>query len=486
MSTQVVIFVCYFIVILAIGYIGLRATRTDTDYFIAGGNLGWVIGGASIASTQMSSGLFIGTIGLMYAVGWSFGWVVFVFPIAYWFMVAVIAPRFTRQRKLSLPEFIAARYYSDAARVVAAIIILIAFVVYISAQVVAGGLIANTIFGIPTRTGMVVFTVILIAYTVVGGMVAVVYTDFLQMMIMLLGAAIAVPIVLRQVGGLDNLFVLVQEANPVALTWEGMAPSLLFTLGLAFLLGAIARPEQLVRFYAMKDMRTIRRGIGFVIILVGLAHTLVFFLALGSRVLFPGIGGGDLAMPLITQNAMPLFLGTILLAAVGAAMMSTVDSVLIVAGAALSHDIYGTVRRESSMQRRVLIARIATVVVGVIPLGMLLLGFAEGELVQIIVALFSALMGAAFLVPVVAGVLWRRATREGAIASMIGGVTATFLWRQFGDTDAIDPVVPGFLTALVLMVGVSLLTARPPASATDPFFAPEPVEPGPEPAVSRS
>ena len=478
MPTQIIIFAGYFLVVLGIGYFGLRATKDDTDFFIAGGNLGWIIGGATVASTQMSSGLFIGTIGLMYTVGWSFAWVVFVFPIAYWFMVAVIAPRFTRQRKLSLPDFFATRYHSDAARVIAAIIILIAFVVYISAQVVAGGLIANTVFGIPAQTGMVIFTLILITYTVIGGMVAVVYTDFLQMMIMLLGAVIAVPIVLRQVGGLDNLFVLASEANPVALTWEAMPPSLLFTLGLAFLLGAIARPEQLIRFYAMKDMATIRRGIGFVIILVGAAHALVFLLALGSTVLFPNMGVGDLAMPLITQTAMPLFLGTVMLAAVAAAMMSTVDSVLIVAGAALSHDIYGTIRKDSDPRRRVMIGRIGTVVVGLIPLGLLLAGFAEGELVQLIVALFSALMGAAFLVPVVAGVLWKRATREGAISSMIGGVTATILWRQLGDTEFIDPVVPGFLTALVLMVVVSYLTPAPPAEATDPFFSDEPAVTG--------
>jgi SSS family transporter len=466
----------FLLLTLGLGYVGLRMTRDDQDFYIAGGNLGWAVGGASIAATQMSSGLFIGTIGVIYAVGWSFAWVVFVFPAAYWLMVAVIAPRFTRQRKVSLPDFIADRYYSQAARVIAALVILIAFVVYISAQVIAGGLIANALFGVSLTTGMIAFTLIVLAYTAIGGMVAVVYTDFLQMMVMIVGAAFAVPIVLAQTGGFNSMLALMDSAAPLSFTWEALPPSLLITLSLAFFLGAVARPEQLVRFYAMKDMATIRKGIGFVIILVGVAHTLVFILALGSRVLFPALGTGDQAMPVLAVNALPVFLGTVLLTAVAAAMMSTISSVLLVAGAALAHDIYGTLRPSGSPERRVLIARVGTVVVGLVPLLLVLTGFGAGELVQFIVALFSALMGAVFLVPVVAGVLWRRATREGAIAAMLGGLAGTLGWRLWGDTSMIDPVLPGFVAALGLMVVVSLLTPEPPASATDPFFTDGPAD----------
>src|SRR5690625_2318886 len=167
--TETLVIGAYLLLTLGLGYLGLKLTKNDDDFYIAGGKLGWAVGGGTIAATQMSSGLFIGTIGIIYAVGWSFAWVVFVFPLAYWLMVAVIAPRFTRQRKISLPDFVAARYYSKTARVIAAIIILIAFTVYISAQVIAGGLIGNALFGIPVQTGMVGFMVIVLAYTVIGG-----------------------------------------------------------------------------------------------------------------------------------------------------------------------------------------------------------------------------------------------------------------------------------------------------------------------------
>ncbi len=474
MDIQIIVFVGYFILLLVIGIVSYKNTENAQDYWIAGGNLGWAVGGASIASTQMSSGLFIGTIGTMYAVGWSFGWIVLVFPFAYWFMVAFIAPRFTRVKRNSLPDFIETRYYSKNARIIAAIIILVTMVVYIQAQIVAGGLIANIIFGIPTEQGMLLFTAILIIYSVIGGMMAVMYTDFVQMMVMVLGAIISVPLAIRHMGGTDNLLSYVQSVSPITFTWEGMPPAVLFTMGLAFLLGAVARPEQLVRFYAMKDMKTIRKGILFTIILVGVAHFFVYYLALSSTVLFPALPTGDLAMPMIATSVLPPLIGGILLAAVTSAMMSTVDSLLIVAGSALSNDIYQPIfDSKASEKRKIWVGRIGVVIAGTVPVVLLLFGIGQGELVQIMVALFSALMASSFLMPVVLGVLWKRTTKEGAISAMIGGLLACFGWRMLGFHSFLDPVVAGFIVSTILIVVVSLITPAPPKYATDPFFKSE-------------
>ena len=151
-------------------------------------------------------------------------------------------------------------------------------------------------------------------------------------------------------------------------------------------------------------------------------------------------------------------------------MMSTVDSLLIVAGSALSVDIYqNLIHPEVTPKRRLFVDRAGIVVVGAIPVVLLLSGVGEGELVQFIVLLFTALMAAAFVMPVVGGVFWRRATKEGAAAAMLGGVTATFLWEIWG-SEAIDPVLPGFIASALLWVGVSLLTPPPPAAAVEPYF----------------
>ena len=470
MSGQVTVFVIYFLVVFALGWLSMRRTRGEKDYWIAGGNLGWVLGGATIAATHTSAGSFIGTIGVMYTAGWSFGWLILAIPLAYWFMAAVLAPRFTKVKELTLPAFIEARYYSKSVRALAAAIILIATVVYIQAQIVAGGLIASTVFGIPTRTGMVGFTLVLLAYTVVGGMMAVVYTDFLQLIVMTLGVMVAIPLAIRQVGGVDELFTLVEAVNPLTFSWASMPPTLLFTLGLAFMLGSVSSPAQLIRLYAMRDMRAIRRGILLAIVLITSINLMVFILSLVAVVLFPALPTGDLAMPMLARTVLPPFLGGIMLAAITSAMMSTVDSLLIVAGSSLSLDIYqNLINPNVSASRRVIIDRLGIVIVGVVPVVLLLSGVGEGELVQFIVLLFTSLMASSFFIPVVLGVYWRRATREGAAAAMIGGVTMTFAWKSFGP-EAIDPVLPGFLFSALLMVLVSLVTPPPPASATDPYF----------------
>ena len=244
-------------------------------------------------------------------------------------------------------------------------------------------------------------------------------------------------------------------------------------MGLAFMLGTVATPEKLIRLYAMKDMPTIRRGILLAIIVTTGVNLLVLILSLASVVLFPALPTGDLAMPMVATAVLPVTLGAIMLAAITSAMMSTVDSLLIVAGSALSTDIYARLINPGASERqRMVVDRLGILIVGSVPVALLLSGVGEGELVQFIVLLFTALMAAGFFMPVVLGVYWRRATREGAAAAMIGGVATTFVWKVYG-LESIDPVLPGFLVSAVLIVVVSLLTPPPPQSATEPYFLDE-------------
>lgn len=470
LDVQFIIFIGYFLLVFLIGYLSMKWTKSEEDYWIAGSKLGWGIGGATMAATHTSAGTFIGTIGVIYSVGWSFGWVLITIPLAYWFMVAVLAPRFTAVKELTLPAFLQRRYQSRSARGVGGVIILIATVIYIQAQIVAGGLVANVVFGIEPLTGMIIFTVILLIYTLVGGMLAVVYTDFLQMIIMIVGTVISVPLALMHFDGLSDLIAKVEIIKPLTFSWDGFPTVLLITLSLAFFLGSVATPEKVIRLYAMKDMKTIRRGILLAVIVVTGINLLVFILALAAMVLFPNLPTGDLAMPIIAKTVLPTFVGTIMLAAITSAMMSTVDSLLLVAGSALSEDIYqNVINKKASQKKRLNVARIGILVVGIVPLISIISGLGEGELIQFIVILFTAIMAAGFFTPVVGGILWKRATKQGAIASMIGGVVTTGLWKAFGDP-LIYPVLPGFIVSVLCYVIFSLATKAPPESAWKPYF----------------
>jgi SSS family transporter len=471
MSIQVALFLLYFVLIFLVGYYCWRRTRDESDYWIAGGKLSWFVGGGTLAATHASAGTFVGTIGVIYTAGWSFAWLVLSIPAAYWFMAAVLAPRFTRSKELTLPSFIETRYRSVQVRRLAAAIILVSTVVYVQAQIVAGGIITNIVFGIPIEWSMTLFTIVLLLYTAVGGMLAVVYTDLIQLVVMTVGVIAALPMSVRAVGGIDSLFVNVQAVKPETFTWESLPPSLLFTMGLAFTLGTVATPEKLVRLYAMENMRAIRRGILFASVAATGLNLVIFVIALASIVLFPALPTGDLAMPMVARAVLPSVLGAILLAAIAAAIMSTVDSLMLVAGSALAHDLYGSFRPQASPSKRLWIGRAGIFLVGTVPLVLILSGVGEGELVQFIVLLFTALMASSFFMPVVAGVYWKRATKEGAAAAMIGGVSVCFLWKAFGAA-TVDPVLPGFLVSGLLLVGVSLLTPPPPPDAFA-LYAPE-------------
>ncbi len=454
----------------------LRRTRNESDYWIAGGRLGWFLGGATLAATHASAGTYIGTVGVIHAVGWEFAWLVLFIPLSYWFMAGALAPRFARTRELTLPAFLERRYYSRRARALAAVVILIATTVYIQAQVLAGGLIAQTVFGIPPTWGMAVFTVILLAYTAVGGMVAVVWTDLVQLVVMVVGALIAVPMVWRILDGPAALFAAVETLRPDAFAFGQLPGLLLFTMGISFLLGGIATPEKLVRLHAMRDQRSIRRGLLLAMAVASGVNLLVFLLALAAMGLFPVLPSGDLAMPLIASAALPPVLGTILLAAIVSAIMSTVDSLLLVAGSALAHDILGALRPGASDRARLAAARLGILLVGAAPLVLILSGVGEGDLVQFIVLFFTAIMASAFFVPVVVGVYWRRLTREGAVAAMVAGVATVFGWQAdilpwtgFGP-DLVHPAAPGVLVSLLVGVLVSRATPPPPESALAPYF----------------
>ncbi len=470
------VFAAYLVVVFAIGFGALRRTRTESDFWIAGGRLGSWLGGATLAATHASAGTYIGTVGVIHTVGWEFTWLVLFIPLSYWFMAAVLAPRLARARELTLPAFLERRYGSRRARALGAVVILIATTVYMQAQVIAGGLIAETVFGIPATWGMAIFTVILLAYTVVGGMVAVVWTDLVQLVVMVLGAVAAVPMVFRLLDGPEALFTAVEALRPGVFDFGTLPGILLFTMGLSFLLGGIATPEKLIRVYAIRSPREARRGLFLATIVATGVNLLVFLVALAAIGLFPVLPSGDLAMPLIASVALPPLLGTVLLAAIVAAIMSTVDSLLLVAGSALSHDLLGTLRPASGPRTRMLTARIGTVVVGVAPLLLILSGFGGGDLVQFIVLLFTAIMASAFFVPVVLGVTWRRITGQGALAAMAGGVVTVFLWQAevfpwpgWGP-DLVHPAAPGVLVSFILGIGVSLLTPRSSPEALAPYF----------------
>lgn len=477
--------IAYFAVVLAIGYYGYKTTNTEEDFLVAGRNVGPLVGGATLSATQMSAGTLVGTFGLHYLLGFGFVW---IWPglWAGWIVsLVLVAPQMRRFGRVTVPDFVAERYGDDGAdgdysRAIGATLIVLAYTVYLSAQFTAGGLVFQTILGVAPEIGMFVMVMTAVAYTSIGGMRASILTDFVQAVVMAVAVLVAIPLSLHFIGGISMINAIFQSYNP---SFVGQALSTADIVGFmaAFGFSIAAAPYEITRIYSMKDEKTVRQAIGITLIFQAIIGTSVAVLGVSMRVLFPNLSTPDLASVVMSLNVLGPILGAMLIAAVFSAILSTVDSIMIVSGAGLAHDIYGKLINTDATERQKLWAnRIAVFILGTLPFILALNSGLLGGLVQLIVVLQASMMGGMFFAPLVLGLHWRRANTLGGVAGMVGGFFTVLFWHigteivsvvpESVTTVITDPVIPGVAVSLLLVVFVSLATGKPSDRTLAPFF----------------
>lgn len=475
----------YVLTVVSIGYYGFARTDDEADFLVAGREVGPIVGGATLSATQMSAATFVGAFGIHYLFGVGFIWVWTGLWTGWIVSLLLVAPQMRRFGKMTVPDYLAARYADDGrdgdyVRALGAILIVIVYTVFLTAQVTAGGLVFQAVLGIPETVGIVAMIVISIAYTMIGGMRASVLTDFVQALVMVVSLAVAVPVALHVVGGLSTLGSMLQSVDPV-LVGQSFGLNELFGFITAFALVRVASPRAVTRFYTMRDEKTVRQSIVVSIVIQTVVAVSIALLGLATRALFPELTTPDLASVVMGINLLGPVLGGLFIAAILSATLSTIDSIMLVSGAALAHDIYAKLLNPSAtMSQKLWANRLAVVVVGVIPLVFALNRGLVGGLVQFIAILQASMMGGTFFVPFLLGIHWQRANTPGSIAGMVSGFVTVVVWHIGTDVYSYvpstlnqyvgDPVVPGVLISLCTFVLVSLVTTRPSPSALAPFF----------------
>lgn len=473
----VAVLVTYFGIVLVEGFLSFRRSRGEADYLVAGRKVGPWICGASLSATQMSAGTFVGTIALHYLTGASFIWAWTGIWVAYVVAAIWVAPKLRRYSAehggLTFPDYIGDRFNSDVARVVAAVVILICYIVFMSAQFQAGGVILQTLFGLPFVWGSLILLVITVAYTTIGGMVAVMRTDFLQQMVMALGAVIGLPLLISYAGGTENIAAVLADVGPNYLRWHfGFRD--LFGFALAFGLVFVTAPYVITRYYAVPDDRTARQAAAVALVFNLLTATSVATIALSLKVLYPELIVADAASTVYAAQVLPPLIGALVIAAILAAIMSTVDSVLLVTGPVISHDIYyRLINPQADERTRMRVNRWATAITGTVPI---LLTLQQLGIVQFIVNAFASLLASGIAVPVIIGLYWRRASTAGAIASMGIGFGVALLLYIYGQpplpvVGKLNPVIPGVVASGLSMLILSAVTRPVPERNLRLFFA---------------
>jgi len=469
MATTVTVLVIYLGILAALAIWSRRETHTLKGFYLAGKKLPFWVVAFSTNATGESGWLLLGLSGMGYLVGAQAYWVVvgeIVGIAASWWLVSRrLKALGDATDSITVPDVLTAKFEDKwhLIRLAAVLIIVVMVTTYVTAQMVATGKAFSSFLGMQYETGVIVGSVFIIGYTFVGGYKAVSYTDVVQGVLMLLGL-IAVPAAaIIASGGWGEVKTSLMQQDPALLdmfaiadgpTWIGIAS--LLAVGLPFL-GA---PQLLIRYMSARDDGEIQKAriLSVVMLLVFTAGAVTAGVA--GRALYPGLEDHETIFPVLSSNLFPPVIAGMLLVVVLSAIMSTVDSLLLLASSAFVRDTYQKIMGSNESDERLSnYGKTFTVVVGVIAV---VLGVQEPRVIYHFVLASWSGLGSAFG-PVIIGVLYyKRITGTGVLCGMLGGFITSVVWLMFfkDEWHGLYEAIPGFIAGMVLTFGVSRLTSK--------------------------
>ncbi|MFF2178251.1 sodium/proline symporter PutP [Lysinibacillus sp. NPDC058147] len=477
---QLLAIIIYMIAMLGIGWYAFRKTSNLTDYMLGGRSLGPAVTALSAGAADMSGWLLMGLPGAIYLAGLSKAWIAIGLTIGAYLNWLLVAPRLrvytqVANDSITIPSYLDNRLRDNTKliRIASGIIILIFFTFYVSSGMVAGGKFFDSSFGYDYHTGLLIVSAVVVAYTLFGGFLAVSYTDFLQGLIMFL-ALISVPLFgLFLTGGIGDTISSIKAVNPEHLSLlSSNATAAVIISSLAWGLGYFGQPHIIVRFMAISSVKETtqarRIGIGWMMLsLLGAIATALVGVAYYEQ------NAGELkdaetVFIVLGQILFHPFIAGIMLAAILAAVMSTISSQLIVTSSALVEDIYKALFNKTADDKHyVFVGRVAVLVVAIVA-G--ILAWNPDSSILDLVGFAWAGFGAAFGPVILLSLYWRKLTNYGALSGMVAGAATAFVWGKIKFlADSLYEIVPGFIVCLIVAVIVSILTYRPNKDIEDEF-----------------
>ena len=486
----IIAIVIYLAAMLAIGLWGYGKTKKYEDYQVGGRGLPPFVAALSAGASDMSGWLLMGLPGALYLVGLAEAWIAIGLTIGAWVNWKLVAPRLRSYSEISgnsitLPSFFENRLKDNSRllRIIAALIIIFFFSFYVASGMVAGGRYFEATFDGNYLTGMLIVAAVTILYTFFGGFLAVSYTDVVQGLLMF-AALIIVPIMaiisLENPMDIfsfatDNAYGPYPDGNETYFSMFAGVSAAVIIGNLAWAFGYFGQPHILVRFLALRSPKDAKAGRFWGISWMVLSLIGGLFVALAGTVFFaqnPDIAITDqenyetifLDMARILFH--PLIAGLVL-TAVLAAIMSTMSSQLLVVSSSLVEDIYRIFRKSQPSDRVLMILSRGAVLL--IAIFAVLMSINPNDSILGLVGFAWAGFGSAFGPIVLASLYWKRLTSQGALAGMITGAVVSIVWSFTGLGDLIYEMVPGFFSAVVVMIVVSLLTPEPSQEIVDEF-----------------
>ena len=502
--------VIYMAAVIGIGIIyARRANKSSEAYFLGGRSLGPWVTAMSAEASDMSGWLLMGLPGVAYWCGLAdAAWTAIGLAVGTYLNWLLVSKRLRRysiraNNSITLPEFFSNRFREDkkVIMMLSAAFILIFFTVYAASCFVTCGKLFSTLFGMPYVTMMILGAVFVLLYTLLGGFLAESASDFMQAIVMIAALTIIVVISTISAGGIGQVLTNAGEipgfleffglATPVVdeagtqLAADGFAlfgdasPYGLLTICsmLAWGLGYFGMPQVLLRFMAIRKENELKRSRRIAMLWVVISLGVAVFIGIVGRQLFPTAhltkASAENIFITLARSSLPAIVAGFVMAGILAATISSSDSYLLIAASAFAKNVFQGVCKKNATDKQVMwVTRITLLVLALIGI---VIALDENSVIFTIVSFAWAGFGATFGPLVLFSLFWKRTTRAGAIAGMVGGAGMVFLWKLvisgFGGVFAIYELLPAFLFSSVCIVVVSLLTKAPSAEIQEDFEA---------------
>ena len=477
-STPLLItFGIYLLAMVGIGIAAWRSTRNLDDYILGGRSLGGYVTALSAGASDMSGWLLMGLPGALYLTGVSEAWIAIGLCIGAWCNWRFVAGplRVYTERTdnaLTLPDYFTSRFSSDGfasngrlLRIVSALVILVFFAIYCASGIVAGARLFESVFGLPYAQALWWGAAATILYTLIGGFLAVSWTDTVQATLMIFALLLTPVIVMLNVGGPGETLRVIEQVDPARLQWIGAGGLVAVVSSLAWGLGYFGQPHILARFMAADSLAVIAqaRRIGMTwMVLCLLGAILVGLAGIAWSAQHPQLAGALVENPervfiVLAEALFNPWIAGVLLSAILAAVMSTLSCQLLVCSSALTEDFYhGFIRPHAGERELVWIGRATVLAVALLAI---FIARDPDSRVLGLVSYAWAGFGAAFGPVVLFSLFWGRMTGIGALAGMVVGAATVILWKQTGS--ALYEIVPGFIAGSIALVVGSLLSRAP-------------------------
>ena len=470
------IFILYLLLIICVGIFSNKFVTSQLDFLLAGRRLGpWVTAFSERASGE-SAWLLLGLPGAAIAIGYGEIWAVIgitIGIISSWFLIAEkLRDETEKLNSLTIPDFLDKKFNDSSGliRTISALIIGIFFTFYVSAQFHGSGKILNTIFGIEPLYGITLSAIIIIIYTILGGLLAVAWTDLIQGVLMI-GTLVILPIVgifellsldqsLSELLKFDSL-----EKNSIFSGLSGIGALSVALGGMSWGLGYFGQPHLLIRYMAIKSVKDVKKAkwIAALWAIPGISGAfMIGIVALGyfGEEFFVG-KDAEIAMPLLAQTLLPAWIAGLLISGAVAAMMSTADSQLLVSTSAISKDLKFNKVIKTKNSNKLTNTRYITIILGLFAYITAMYSEISGDTIFGIVSFAWSGLGSSFGPAVILSLWWSKTTREGIIAGLLTGSIVTIIWGSSPFLKAIiTERLTSFVLAFIVVIVISKLTYK--------------------------